>query len=105
MTEISNEIYQMILNNLHITYSPDESAVRRLKNEIASGTAYIKQYCSPDAECQPGTRFGQLLCEYVLRAEAGALDTFSQDFAEEITASRIEYETGKYAEAMGYAQI
>lgn len=104
MAEMSEEIYQMILDNLHITYTPDDSTVRRLKNEIASGIAYIKKYCNPDADCSPGTRFGQLLCEYVLRAEAGALDTFPQDFAEEITASNVEYEVSKYAEAMGYAQ-
>ena len=45
-----------------------------------------------------------MLCDYVLRAEAEALETFPRDFAEEITASRIEYETAKYAEAMGYAE-
>lgn len=101
---ISDEIYQMILNNLHITYTPDESTVKRLENEIASGTAYIQKYCGPDAECSPGTISGQLLCEYVLRAEAGALETFPQDFAEEITALGIESQVSGYAEAMGYAQ-
>lgn len=104
MGEISEEIYQMILDNLHITYTPDASTVNRLKNEIASGIAYIKKYCNPDADCSPGTQFGQLLNEYVLRAEAGARDTFSEDFSEEITASNVEYEISKYAEAMGYAQ-
>ena len=94
----------MILDNLHITYTPDESTEKRIRNETASGIAYIRKYCDPGAVCSPGTRFGQLLCEYVLRAEAGALETFPQDFAEEITASSIEYETAKYAEAMGYAE-
>ncbi len=104
MVKVSEKIYQMILNNLHITYTPDDSTVDRLKNEIASGIAYIQKYCSPAADFKPGTGSGQLLCEYVLRAEAGAIDTFAQDFAEEITALNIEYETSRYAEAVGYAQ-
>lgn len=102
MAALSEEIYQMILNNLHITYTPDESTVKRIHNEMASGIAYLQKYCSPDADCGPGTMFGQLLCEYVLRAEAGALETFSQDFAEEITAFGIESRVSVYAEAMGY---
>lgn len=102
MAAIQDDVYQMILNNLHITYTPDESTVKRLENEIASGIAYIHKYCSPDADCSPGTVYGQLLCEYVLRAEAGALDTFQQDFAEEITALGIESQVSGYAEAMGY---
>lgn len=52
----------------------------------------------------PGTESGQLLCDYVLRAESGALETFAQDFAGEITAGRIDFDTKTYAEAMGYAQ-
>lgn len=103
MTDISGEIYQMVLDNLHITYTPDESTVKRLKNETASGIAYIQKYCSSDADCSPGTVYGQLLCEYVLRAEAGALETFPQDFAEEITALGIESRVSDYAEAKGYA--
>lgn len=104
MAKVPEKIYQMILNNLHITYTPDDSSVERIKNETASGIAYIQKYCNPDADFRPGTRYGQLLCEYVLRAEAGAIDTFPQDFAGEITALNIEYETSRYAEAMGYAQ-
>lgn len=102
MVEIPDKIYQMVLNNLHITYTPDASTVERLKNEIAAGVAYIQKYCGPDAECLPGTISGQLLCEYVLRAEAGASETFSKDFAEEITAFGIESRVSVYAEAMGY---
>ncbi len=104
MAAIPKDIYQMILNSLHITYTPDESTVKRLENEIASGTEYIQKYCSPAADCRPGTVSGQLLCEYVLRAEAGALETFPQDFAEEITSLGIESRVSDYAEAMGYAQ-
>lgn len=104
METISEEIYQMILDNLHITYTPDSSTVSRLENEITSGIAYIQKYCDPDAGCSPGTISGQLLCEYVLRAEAGALETFPQDFAEEITALGLETRVSGYAEAMGYAQ-
>ena len=104
MTDIPEEIYQMILDNLHKTYTLDESTEKRIRNETASGIAYIRKYCDPGADCLPGTRFGQMLCDYVLRAEAGASETFPRDFAEEITGSRIEYETEKYAEAMGYAE-
>lgn len=104
MADVSEEIYQMILDNLHITYTPDDSTVNRIRNETASGITYIQRYCDPGADCSPGTRYGQLLCEYVLRAEAGALETFAQDFAEELTVSSIEYETAKYAEAMGYVE-
>lgn len=103
MEEVTDKIYKMILDNLHITYKPDESTKRRLKNEIGAGIAYIKKYCNPGADFSPGTRFGQMLCDYVLRAEAGALETFAVDFAEEITAARAEYEAERYAEAMGYA--
>lgn len=103
MEEVTDKIYKMILDNLHITYEPDESTVRRLKSEIGAGIAYIKKYCSPGADFSPGTRFGQMLCDYVLRAEAGAAETFAVDFAEEIIAARAEYEAEQYAEAMGYA--
>lgn len=93
----------MILDNLHMTYKPDDSTERRVKNEISAGIAYIKKYCSPSADFSPGTRFGQMLCDYVLRAESGAAETFAADFAEDITAARAEYEAERYAEAMGYA--
>lgn len=101
---MSDNTYQMILDNLHITVEPDESTKRRLENEIEEGERYIKKYCSPDADFSPGTQAGALLCEYVLRAEAGARATFAQDFAEDILQCRLETETGKYAEAMGYAE-
>lgn len=103
MPDVTDEIYQMILDNLHITYTPDEATANRLRNETAAGIAYIRKYCSPTADCRPGTHFGQLLCDYVLRAESGALETFSQDFAQEITAARLESDVDQYAEAMGYA--
>lgn len=99
---VSDEIYEMILKDRHITYTPDPDTVTRLKNEAAAGIAYIRKYCNPAADCSPGTTFGQLLCEYVLRAEAGAVETFEEDFAEDITAARIEFEVDRYAGAMGY---
>ena len=100
---VTDEIYKMLIDNLHISYEPDESTASRLRNEAAAGIAYIKKYCDPDADCSPGTKFGQLLCDYVLRAESGALETFARDFAGEITAARIESDVAGYAEAMGYA--
>ena len=99
---VTDEIFQMILNNLHITYTPDESTVQRIRNETSSGMAYIKKYCDPDADFRPGTEYGQMLCDYVLRAESGALDTFAVDFASDITAGRIQTDVDDYAEAMGY---
>lgn len=100
---VTDETYQMLVDNLHITYTPDESTAARLRSEAAAGIAYIKKYCDPAADFSPGTRFGQLLCDYVLRAESGALETFARDFAGEITAARIESDVAGYAEAMGYA--
>ena len=103
MMNITDEIYQMILDNLHITCIPDESTDNRLANEISAGIAYIKKYCDPSAECMPGTISGQMLCDYVLRAESGDLETFANDFAEEITGAKIASDTEQYAEAMVYA--
>lgn len=99
---VTENIYKMILDNLHITYEPDESTKNRLRNETEAGMEYIRKYCSPAADFSPGKQYGQMLCDYVLRAEAGALETFAQDFAEDITAAGIETEVNGYAEAMGY---
>lgn len=103
MIEIPQKVYKMILNNLHVTYTPDKSTEQRIKSEIRSGMNYIRKYCSPEADFEPGSDFGQMLCDYVLRAESGATETFKTDFAEDITAARLEHETKEYAEAKGYA--
>lgn len=102
MGNMTDEIYEMILHNLHITYTPDADTRKRLENEIEAGIEYIRKYCDPGADCKPGTRYGQMLCDYVLRAESGDLETFSADFAEDITAAKVEFDVEKYAEAMGY---
>ena len=99
---ITEPIYEMVLANLHITYAPDNATIDRLENEIASGMEYIIKYCNPEADFSAGTRFGQMLCDYVLRAESGDLETFAQDFAEDITACKIESDVDAYAEAMDY---
>lgn len=104
MDNVTEEVYQMILDNLHITYCPDSSTEQRIRNETSSGIAYIRKYCDPDADFTPGSRFGQMLCDYVLRAESGALETFAVDFAGDITAARIEHEAEAYAGAMGYVE-
>ena len=44
-----------------------------------------------------------MLCEYVLRAESGDLETFKKDYSEEIVGAKIEADVKEYAEAMGYA--
>lgn len=97
-------IIQMVKDNLHITYDTDESTERRLRNEAESGVKYIRKYCDPAATCEPGTRFAAMLCEYVLRAESGALESFQADYATEITAARAELDADRYAAAMGYAE-
>ena len=97
-------IIQMVKDNLHITYDTDESTERRLRNEAESGVQYIRKYCDPAATCEPGTRFAAMLCEYVLRAESGALESFQADYATEITAARAELDADRYAAAMGYAE-
>lgn len=100
---MTETIFKMICDNLHITYTLDESTTARLTNEINAGIAYIKRYCNFGASCEPGTLSGQLLCEYVLRAESGALETFAEDFRKEILEARTAVEVEEYAEAMGYA--
>ena len=101
---VTASIIQMIKDNLHITYDTDESTERRLRNEVDSGIQYIRKYCDPAAACEPGTRYAAMLCEYVLRAESGALDSFQADYATEITAARAELDADRYAEAMGYTE-
>ena len=101
---VTASIIQMIKDNLHITYDTDESTERRLRNEADSGIQYIRKYCDPTAACEPGTRYAAMLCEYVLRAESGALDSFQADYATEITAARAELDADRYAEAMGYTE-
>ena len=100
---MSNTIYEMITDNLHITYTVDPATQRRLENEIADGIAFIRKYCDPDATCEPGTEYAALLCEYVLRAESGAAATFAVDFAREIRVGRLHTEVDAFAEAMDYA--
>lgn len=104
MEQVTDEIFRMLLDNLHITCELDRSAEQRIRNEASSGIAYIRKYCDPGADFAPGSRFGQMLCDYVLRAESGASETFAMDFAGDITAARIEHEAEAYAEAMGYAE-
>lgn len=101
---MTETIFKMICDNLHITYTLDESTRSRLENEINAGIAYVQRYCDSGATCEPGTLSGQLLCEYVLRAESGALETFTEDFKREILEARSFVEVGEYAEAMGYAE-
>lgn len=102
--QVSAEIMAMVRDSLHITYDLDTSTQDRLETEISAGIEYIRMYCDPAADCSPGTHYGALLCDYVLRAESGALDTFSTDFATEITGARIRKDVEEYAGAMGYAE-
>ena len=71
---------------------------------IESGIAFIRKYCDKNADCSPGTDFGQMLCEYVLRAESGDLETFKKDYSEEIVGAKIEADV-KAAEKKFAAQI
>ena len=101
---MTEEIYEMLLDNLHITFVPDQSTVSRITNEADAGIAYIRKYCDPNATCEPGTESGQLLCEYVLRAESGAGATFDVDFAQEILQMKAARDADLFAEAMGYVK-
>ncbi|MBQ9612236.1 MAG: hypothetical protein IJV14_06565 [Lachnospiraceae bacterium] len=100
---ITEAIYNMLLRALHVTYTPDEDTAERIRTEGAAGIALIQKYCDPEADCSPGTRCGQLLCEYVLRSEAGAAETFLQDFTQDIVEIKNESDIKAYAEAQGYA--
>lgn len=104
MATVSDAIFMMVKNNLHINYTLDDSTTERLNNEIADGMAYIKKYCNPSAAFEPGEEYAALLCEYVLRAESGALETFAKDYAGEILSGHIEYQVQRYAEALGYVE-
>ena len=97
--ELEN-IYLMVLDYQHITYTPDPATVSRLHQEIRDGINYIRRYVDPNATCEPGTAYSGLLCEYVMRAEAGAVDTFSADFAKEIHGGAIYTAVEDYAEAV-----
>lgn len=99
---MTQTIYQMLLDNLHITHIPDTSTVNRITSEAEAGIAYIRRYGDPDATCEPGTESGALLCEYVLRAEAGALETFQVDFLSDLLQLKALHDVTQYAEAMNY---
>lgn len=100
---ITEEVYNMLLRALHVTYTPDEDTRQRIQEEGAAGIALIRKYGDPDTDCDPGTRCGELLCEYVRRAEAGAAETFLQDFGQDIVELKNESDVQVYAEAQGYA--
>lgn len=100
---VTGEIYNMLLASLHITFTPDTATEKRIRNEAAAGIEFIRRYCDPEAVCDPESFYGQLLCEYVLRAEAGDSQAFAKDFACEITSLKAEYDAKIYAEANGYA--
>lgn len=97
-------VYKMVLDFLHVTYTPDESTVNRITGEIKGGMEYLRQFFDPGVDFAPGTLAGQYLCEWVLRAESGALDAFKVDFAPDLLQGRLAVEAGAYAEAMGYVE-
>lgn len=104
MSETFQKIFNMVVQFLHITYTLDEATTARLTNEINAGIEYLNRYYSSGASFAPGSLGGQLLCEYVLRAESGALETFAADFAQDIAQGRMGVEVDQYAEAKGYAE-
>ena len=101
---MTETVFNMVVHFLHITYTLDESTTARLTSEINAGIEYLQRYFNSGASFEPGTTAGQLLCEYVLRAESGALDTFAQDYAQDIAQGRMGVEVDEYAEAKGYAE-
>ena len=101
---VKETIYADLLDFLHYTQTPDDSTARRIQDEAAAGLEYLKRYFDPDATYEPGTRGYALLCEYVLRAESGAVSTFETDFSSDLVGGRVENDVKAYAEAMGYAE-
>lgn len=101
---ITEQVYTMLLQRLHVTYTPDPDTAARIRNEGSAGLQLIQKYCDPTTDCSPGTRCGELLCEYVMRAEAGAAETFLRDFAQDILELQTECQVNNFAEVMAYAE-
>lgn len=101
---ITETVYNMLLRALHVTYTPDEDTEQRIRAEGAAGKDLLNRYADPDADCEPGTRCGQLLCDYVMRAEAGAAETFLVDFAQDIVETKSEYDARIWAAGKGYTE-
>jgi len=97
-----DEIIQMVKDDLHINTTLDESSERRLLNETKAGMAYLRKFADSSLSFESGTMAGQLLCDYVLRAESGATETFAADFSDEIDALKQEKDASAYAKVMGY---
>ena len=98
---VTESCLQMVKDALHMNYALDTSTASRLNNEIMAGMQYIRSYCGPAAGFEPGEPYAQLLCDYVLRAESGALETFKADFAAELNAGQIDALTDSFAAALG----
>lgn len=101
---ITETVYSMLMRALHVTYTPDEDTERRIRAEGSAGKDLLNRYADPEADCEPGSRCGQLLCDYVMRAEAGAAETFLQDFAQDIVEIKSEYDAKTWAAGMGYTE-
>lgn len=101
---ITETVYKMLLRALHVTYTPDDDTEQRIRAEGAAGKDLLNRYADPEADCELGTRCGQLLCDYVMRAEAGATETFLTDFAQDIVEIKAEYDIRRYAAAKGYTE-
>lgn len=101
---ITETVYSMLLRVLHVTYTPDEDTEERIRAEGAAGKDLLNCYADPEADCEPGTRCGQLLCDYVMRAEAGAAETFLRDFAQDIVEIKTEFDARTWAAGKGYTE-
>ena len=101
---ITETVYKMLLRALHVTYTPDDDTEQRIRAEGAAGKELLNRYADPVAGCEPVTRCGQLLCDYVMRAEAGAAETFLTDFAQDIVEIKSEYDIRAWAAAKGYTE-
>jgi len=99
---VPENVFNMVKRFLQINHQLSESDRQELEDKIASGMAYLHEIADPDATFSPGTVSGQLLCEYVLRAESGATDTFGTDFGADLIQQNASYRTAQYAAAKGY---
>ena len=102
MEAVTDTIYQMVCDFLHVTAALDVSSERRIREECAEGIQYLQTYCDPAATCEPGTACARLLCEYVLRADSGSAETFAQDFAKDLLEAQIQTQVESFAAAKGY---
>ena len=83
-------------------YEADEDTTSRLTTEIGASIDYLRTYADPTTDFEQGSRMRELLCERVMRAEAGEVESFDKDFKDDVRSISINLQTAEYAAEMGY---